>query len=563
MPDSFSIAQRECRRRLSPQCCILLKTGLLFFLLCLVAGCDDGGKQVSDKSKSSALLPQSGGVYSLPLLNNPKSLDPALAEDQYSAAVVYQLFDGLVRFSPDLLVIPALAENWRIEQGGLVYRFFIRKEARFHNGRAVSAQDVLFSFSRLLRTDPAPSILPHLLRITGARAFREGKTDNLQGFEIINHREFQVRLEEPYAPFLAALGMHQTRIVPEDEILRKGDDFSRNPVGSGAFRFISWEKDKSVHLGRFLGYYLGPSLLDEVRYAIYPGGRIEEALADFKAGKLQEMPVYGKIRKELQTQKNLKSTHRPSLSLLFYGINCEHPLLRQPAMRRALSLAIDREKLVSTVYEGQFEHARSILPPGVLGYSPEHLGVKDDLDLARKEFAQAISNEPGAEHLSIEIVSAVESTVAKAELAFIAQCWEKLGISVRIKFIPNWAEFEQYVQSPSMQVYRYAWFMDIPDPDNILQVLFASDSNINYMRYKDSEVDRLLRAARIQFEPAERAGIYQQIQELILKTAPVIPLVHLSSDQVYQSNVQGIQLNALGGHKSSLYQVWLSHNGNK
>ena len=533
-----------------------LVAGVLLFFALIPAGCGNGDQKDSKEQSTVAAAPQAGGVYRIPLLNNPKSLDPVRAEDQYSAAVVYQLFDGLVRFSPDLLIIPALAENWQIEQDGLAYRFFLRKDAFFHDGKPVTSRDVLFSFSRLIRTAPPPSILQHMLRIAGAREYRDGKTDLLEGISIVNEKELVIRLEGPYAPFLAALGMYQTRIVPQDAVTEWGDNFYRNPVGSGAFRFSSWEDNKVLRLERFQQYYLGSSLLDGIQYVIYPGGNIDGVLADFRAHKLEEMPVYGKVREQLRAEPGIKWIHRASPSLLFYGINCEHPLLRQPALRRALSLAIDREKLASSVYGGQFEPARSILPPGILGYNPENPGIEDDLEKARQEIGTVI---PGgtSERPVFESASAINSPVANAELDFVTRCWDRIGVDLRVKFITNWAEFERYIRSPSMQIYRYAWFMDLPDPDNIVQVLFESDSNVNYMRYRNPEVDEMIRSARVLFLPAERAGIYRKIQDLIVRSAPAVPLVYLTVDQVYQSNVQGIQLNALAGHKA-LREVWLS-----
>lgn len=505
------------------------------------------------------MKPQSGGVYRIPLLNNPKSLDPVQAEDQYSAALVYQIFDGLVRFSPDLLIIPALAENWQIEQNGSAYRFFLRKDALFHNGKPVTSQDVLFSFSRLVRAEPPPSISQHMLRIAGARAYRAGSTETLEGMEIVGPREFVIRLDGPYAPFLAVLGTYQARIVPRDEVAAKGGLFAREPVGTGPFRVESWEDNKSVHLKRFPEYCLGPAFLDEVRYVIYPGGKIEEALADFQARRLEEMPVFGKIRKQLLSHEGVKRLHRSSPSLLFYGVNCEHPILGKPAVRRALSLAIDREMLASAAYEGQFEPARSILPPGILGYNPEDRGIRDDLEKARAELKEAGLDGAG---LTIELASAVQSPIAKAEFEFISQCWAKLGITLNIKYILNWKEFEQYIASPSVQMYRYAWFMDIPDPDNILHSLFGSASTVNYMRYRNSEVDGLLRAAQVNVQAEERADIYRKIAGILVREAPAIPLVHLSTDQVYQGNVQGVHLGALAVYRD-MNEVWLSREAGK
>jgi ABC-type transport system substrate-binding protein len=528
----------------------------LVFLFFFLSQCSDQRQADTPKRKQPGEIALAGGIYHTPLLNNPTSLDPALAEDLYSQTLVQQLFDGLVRFSPDLLIVPALAENWQVEGKGRLYRFHLRDNARFHNGAPVTTRDVVFSLCRLVRTEPPSSILPHLLKIHGAREYRSGERDQLDGVSVIDDRDVRIRLDEPYAPFLAALAMFQAKIVAEDEVLQKGAQFGRAPVGSGAFRFISWDDGKSIRLQRFPDYYAGPAYLEEIEYLIYPGGQIDQALADFEQGKLEDMPVYGKVRQSLLAMKDVQWFHRPSLSLLFYGLNCQFSGLSHPDVRKALSLAVDRNKLIATAYDGQFEAARSILPPGILGYSPENLKVVDDLARAQKYLEGALGQRL-AMMPSLEVASAVQSPVAKAELEFIASCWSQLGINLVPKFIPKWTEFERHVKSETLQVYRYVWFADIPDPDSILQPLFGSDSNVNYMRYRNDTVDQMLRVAGATIQPAERAPMYQKIENLVLETQPLVPLVHLSIDRVYQANVRGVQLNALGDHALSLHRVWL------
>jgi oligopeptide transport system substrate-binding protein len=529
---------------------------MMVLLSCLVgARCSEPSKSPADIKKKAAAHPQSGGIYRTPLLNEPASLDPARVENIYGIGIVNQVFDGLVRFSEDLLIIPALAESWQIEDGGKSYRFLLRGNARFHHGLPVTSRDVVFSLRRLIRTNPAPSILPHLLKIVGAMEYRNQERDELPGVQSINDHEVMVRLEEAYAPFLTALGMHQARVVPENEVVRDEAGFIRRPVGSGPFSFVSWDGNV-IRLQRFPDYYNGPAFLDELHYVIYPGGRIEEALAAFQNYQLHDMPVSAKIRQALLGQANLQWFHRPSLSLLFYGMNCRNALLRHTDLRRALSLAIDRQKLAESVYEGQFEPARCILPPGLPGYNPERPKVVDDHVAAQKLLDRSL-RESIAMAPPLEIVSAVQSPIAKAELEFVRNSWAALGISVEPKFIPDWTKFEEYLRSDAVQIYRYAWFVDMPDPDNIFQALFGSDSNVNYMRFHDQELDRRLQLARRVFQPMERAGMYQQIEDQVLQAQPLIPLVHLSIDHVYHTNVHGVQLSALGDHSVLFHRVWL------
>jgi len=524
---------------------------LIFLSLSLLPGY---AKQAEKESLSKGAISH-GGIYRVPLMNNPATLDPAYVQDNYGEMLVHQLFDGLVKFDPYFMVLPALAKTWQVEEQGKAYRFTLQKNARFHNGQPITVQDVIFSISRLLRVNPPPAILPHLLKIRGAQDYRNHKSEQIEGLQPLDDRDLMVRLVEPYTPFLTALGMYQAKIVPKAEVIRLGERFGKNPVGSGPFQFVSWEVNKLIRLDRFSDYYAGAAFVDEVHFRIYPGVGYEQIVADFNSGMLEEMPVYGKVREELSAGKGLQWFHRPSLSLLFYGIRTDHPFLKNPELRKALSMAIDREKLVKQVYKGQFEPARTILPPGMPGYHPQNQMVIDDMSLARDHLKRALGKKADSMP-PLEIVSASQSPFARAELGFVRELWSQLGIPVKIKFITDWAEFEAYIRSDAVQIYRYAWFADMPDPDSFLYSLFASDSPVNFMRYRNKEVGQMLRSARGIIDPVKRTKMYRRIEALVLKSSPLIPLFYLSIDRVYQSTVQGVQPSALGAHTMPLHRVW-------
>jgi len=531
---------------------------LLLFFQCGITGCNDSSEEKNTSNEQHQQNDQADqrAVFHVPLLNNPTTLDPLYVNDEYGASVVHQIFDGLVEFDSYLMILPNLAESWQMGDDGKEYRFVIRENARFHNGNAVTVEDVLFSISRLIRADPSPVILPHLLKIDGAQDYRDEKIDRLEGFEKISRQVFKITLTEPHAPFITALGMVYAKIVPKAEVLRQGDEFGQNPVGSGPFEFISWELDNEIRLKRYSEYFGGAALLNEIQYKIYPGVEIDQILSDFRDGKLEEMPTYGTFKQELSSEKDLKWFTRPSLSLLFYGIRCNHPLLNIPEFRAALSKAIDREKLVREIYNGQFQAAKTILPPGMPRINGETATVVDDIESSQK-YLESILGVRLDEIPPLEIVSASQSTFAQSELNFIRNAWAKLGITVNIKYIVDWSEFESYIKSDAVQIYRYAWFADMPDPDSFLYPLFASQSPINFMRFENKVVDQMLLSARGERDSAKRTAIYRQIEAMILKSAPLIPLFNLNVNRVYQANVQGAYPSALGAHTMPLHRVSL------
>ncbi|SDU34980.1 ABC transporter substrate-binding protein [Desulfobacula phenolica] len=528
-----------------------------FFLnLIFLPGCTNQDKKEQTQSALSSSVPIQGGIYRASLRSNPPTLDPALVQDNYGETIVHQIFDGLVRYDSYLSVLPALAETWQVKEDGKVYQFKLKKTARFHNLDPVTSQDVIFSFKRLLRAEHPSAVLPHLLKIVGAKEYRAGTLENIPGLKIENEQIFTVHLRESHVPFLTALGMYQASIVSQKEVILLKEDFGKNPVGSGPFSFISWEEGKSIQLKRFEEYYAEPAFLDEIHYKIYPGGQDPIIFADFQNNNLEEMEVYGDVKKKLSENKELQWFHRPSLSLFFYGMNLKHPNLANPDLRKALSIAVDRKALVNQVYKGQFDIATNILPLGMPGRTPLSQMEDNNPDLARQHLKQAFSTTLDKQP-ELEIVSAIQTPRVEQEITIIKNAWSKLGIKIRAKYITDWEEFETYLNSDAVQIYRYVWFADMPDPDSFLYSLFASESPTNFMNLEDKNIDRMLLAARAIVDPVERAGMYQKTEAAIMESAPLIPLFYMSVDRVYQPYVKSVNVSALGAHNLQLNKIWL------
>jgi ABC-type transport system substrate-binding protein len=142
-------------------------------------------------------------------------------------------------------------------------------------------------------------------------------------------------------------------------------------------------------------------------------------------------------------------------------------------------------------------------------------------------------------------------------MEMIKAFWADLGVEMRVRYITDWAGFDAYIRSDDVQLYRYAWFADMPDPDSILHPMFSSDSPSNFMKYHDPVTDSLLRQARETIDPVIRAEIYQKAETQITGSLPLVPLFYMGVDRVYQPYVRGIQVSALGVHATPLNQVWL------
>ena len=531
-----------------------MKRLLLSFIFCLMVNlaCQ---QEPPDKPKVVQPQPRKGGVYRAALPWKPKALDPAFVTSNYSATLVHQIFDGLVQFDKNLNVVPAISSSWEVSPDGLIYRFTLQKNVKFHNGRQVTADDFVYSFTRLLDPNEPSPALSFFKKVKGESDYRNGRSEVVAGLKAIEPFTLEITLEEPFAPFLSVLAMVYSKAVPREEIERWGKDFGHHPVGTGAFRLESWEGNKIVLSGN-PDYHEGSPYLDRVLYTIYAGAQRTRILEDFLEGRLEEAAIFGADREEMAQTAVYQFVRKPSLSLQFYGMNCANGPLKDRRVRQALSWAIDKKEIVREVFKDQFIPAETILPPGMAGYTPENASYGYDPERAKALLAES-GYGPSKEKLSLTLLSASKSNVAQRELAMVAADLADVGVELQIQYETDWPTFEAALRSKGLQIYRYFWSADIPDPDNFVTVLCGSDSQYNYMLYNNPKVDGLLAQALVEIDIINRVRLYREAESMVLEDAPLIPFMYWVFEAVFQPYVRGLEISALGQPYIPLKKIWL------
>jgi peptide/nickel transport system substrate-binding protein/oligopeptide transport system substrate-binding protein len=501
-----------------------------------------------------------GGVYRRPLRYDPATLDPAKVRDIYALAVTQQIFDGLVQFDHTLTVVPGIARFWRASRDGLTWTFHLREGLRFHHGREVTSDDVVYSLTRLLDPRTKSGAADLFTTIRGAREFRQGAARHVSGLEALDRHTVQVSLTESLAPFVSLLAVGHAKIVPRDVVEREGDAFGEHPVGTGPFRFVRWERGREIVLGANPGHFQGAPALSRVVFRIFPGASFDGVFDEFVKGNLEDAPIPTTLSaqeyRQIVTDPSRQHVKRSQFSVRFYGFNTRVRPFDDVRVRQALVHAIDREALVEDLYLGRFVVARGVLPPGTFGYNPRLVAPAYDPARARELLASA--GFPGGRGLPrIDIWSSVNDQRTQREHAQLTRWLEAVGVQARVQYVTDWPSFSRGVTDGRFPVFLYAWYADAPDPDNFLFKLFHSQSPRNLFGYKNPSVDDALLRARTETDPLRRAELYRRAEQAVVDDAPLIPVWHYTYERLFQRYVRSVEVNGLGDPYIPLRKIWL------
>jgi oligopeptide transport system substrate-binding protein len=501
--------------------------------------------------------PADNGVYRRPIGNDPATLDPALITDIYGGAVMQQIFDGLVSFDQTLAITPSLAQFWRASRDGLTWTFALRKGVHFHHGREVTADDVVYSLTRLLDPRLKSGAADLFTNIRGAPEFRRGEASGVSGLRAVDSHTVQVSLTETTVPFVSLLAVGQAKIVPRDLAERDPAGFGLKPVGTGPFRFERWERGREIVLAANPDYFDGPPRLSRLIYRIFPGGQLDRVYEEFVKGDLEDtQPPTQNYRRAIAGSGHVY-VRRPMFSVRFYGFNTQIKPLDDRRVRQAVVAAIDRKAIIDGIHLGKHTAARVIVPPGTLGFNPGLAAPDYDPGRARTLLAEA--GYPGGRGLpKIEIWSGVTNAAIQHEHELIRRELGAVGIQAEFKYLTDWPAFSKALTEGRLPVFLYAWYADVPDPDNFLTKLFHSTSPRNYMRYHNPVVDELLNVARTTAEPLRRVEHYRRAEQLVVTDAVVLPIWHYNYERLFQPWVRSVEVNGLGDPYIPMRKVWLA-----
>lgn len=490
------------------------------------------------------------------------SLDPAFAKNQSIMWAVHQLYSTLVEVNDQMQIQPSVAKSWDISADNLTFTFHLRNDVFFHDdpafnntkGRRLTAPDVVYSFNRIMDKSTASP---------GAWIFNS-RVDNIQPFITINDSTFQLKLIKPFQAILGILSMQYCSIIPKEAVEKYGNDFRRHPVGTGPFAFVAWEEGQALILKKNEHYFekdsSGYSLpyLDGIKVSFFDSKATEflefqqhrlDFVNDIEASFKDEiLTKTGDLKKEWVGKLILQK--HPYLNVEYLGIlvDTNNALVKQSPLRlqkirQAINYGFDRKKMMLYLRNSIGTAAESgFVPKGLPSFDTNALkGYHFDPAKARQLLSEAgytNGNEPPIiKLLTIPIYADLASYIAN-ELA-------QVGIKVQVETVQKSLLLEQTSKSQAL-FFRGSWIADYPDAENYLSVFYSKNpAPPNYTRYHNKAFDALYEKANAEPNDSLRYQLYQQMDQLVMNDAPVVPLWYDMAIHLVHTNISGFEANSL------------------
>ena len=486
----------------------------------------------------------------------PESLDFHKARSTAAGDVQRDLGEGLTGYTPGGALVARAAERWEVSEDGRDYTFFLRGDARWSNGQPVTAEDFVYSFRRLVDPATASFYSQSVSDIENAAAIIAGsKALEELAVTAAGDHELKVRLARPTPYFLALLTHPSMFPVHRASVEQHGDAHARpgSLVTNGAYTLVVWNLGSLIELRRNEHYWDNQSTaIDRVRHHIVTEPAVE--LNRYRAGELHitdNVPpeAFARIRRERPGELRVA----PYLNVYYYGFNMTRPPFRDnPELRRALSMAIDRQALTENVAGRGETPAWSWVPPGVDNYDERQFPYADMSNEERGAAARRAYRQAGygdRNPLAVEIRYNTTDMHQRIALAVQAMWREVLGVEATLINEEFQVLLSNMRAKQVTQVFRSSWLGDYNDANTFLQVMLT-DAPSNMTGYSNPEFDSLVKMAAEQTDPERRRSYMQQAEAILLGDHPVIPIYFYVSKHLVSPRVQGWGDNVLDYHYS-------------
>jgi ABC-type transport system substrate-binding protein len=545
-----------------------------------------GGDESKNESKDNDSLSSVGGNLNIALNQEVLNFDPIKITDGYSLQVLGQIYEGLVRFNDkDLSIEPLLADSWTMDESGLVFTFKIKKGVFFHDnncfangkGRELKADDVLYSFNRVCNSkiNYAYSLIKD--KLVGAQAsFQTPEFKSVGGIKIIDNYTVSFTLLKPSTNFLQSLATVSLVIVPKEAFEKETFDV----VGTGPFIFDASSKEKTkITLKRNPNYHLkddnGNKLpyLDAVTFHYIENS--QNRLEQFEAKKLDiivDLPS-ASIKSVVENQiSDFESKppkyilgRYPELVTTYLEFNTKTEPFKNPKMRQAIAMAIDKIKIVDVILNGEAygPALNGLVPPAIKGYDYESvIGIEYSVDKAKRVLAEAGYKDGKGLPLIKFYISGNDNQNLRVALEIQKQLLTDLNVNTEIVTV-TFAEKLEMDKTGHGSMGISAWLADYPTPDNFLNIGYGgyvpaslSDPSFpNSARFNNNEFDTYFEQATTSTNEVKRNELCLKAEQILINEAPIIPLWYNENYRLFQSTVVDYVPNVMHIHNLAKVRI--------
>jgi oligopeptide transport system substrate-binding protein len=519
------------------------KISLLVLLLVLastmlVSACDPV------KTSNTTTYPTIAGGGTLKLYgSNPYSLDPAVSSDANSSSYIIQIFNGLLRLDDNLEPAPDIASSWEISQDKMTYTFHLRQDVVFQDGKKLTAADVKYSWERACNPATGSAVArTYLGDIKGVNDVLAGDTDKISGVEIVNDYTLSVTITSPISYFLSKLTYPTAMIV--DQKNATSGEWWRNPNGTGPFKLKEWMDNSLLILERNNRYYGEKSGVESVEFQMLSG-------VPMNMYEMDQLDITGVSSNYIDRVTDPAGPFyqqlqiSPQLSFQWIGFNTKTAPFDDVNIRKAFTLAVDKDKIISLILRDMVDRADGILPPGIPGYNENLKGLGYDAEAAKA--ALKASKYGSASNLpTITLTtSGYGNTISPVLQAVVTQWRENLGVEVKVRQL-NPDYYIYHLKQEKDQMFDMGWVADYPHPQDFLDLLFHSGADNNFAEYSNPAIDTVLDAAGIEVDAAKSLDMYRQAEQMLVDDAAMLPLYFGQNYVLVKPYVKGYELNAMG-----------------
>ena len=534
----------------------------LIILMTLLAACGGVPAAAPTENAGDSTTPAKGGAMIIAYKDDLATLDPAIGYDWTNWPAIKMVFDGLLDYDSGTTIMPRLAESLpTVSADGIVYTFKLRKGVKFSNGREFTADDVVYTITRVLDPTTGSPGAGFFVGIKGAQEFIDGSATTVEGIKAPDVNTVEFTLSAPDVTFLNKMAINFSFIVPKEEVEKAGENFGHAPVGTGPFMLKEWKSGEFLAFERNPNYfYEGLPYLDSI--TIQVGVAPDVALLRLEKGEIQMMgdPPPGADWTRITTDPAWANRieKQPTVNTTYIAINTTMAPFDKVEVRQALNHAIDKQRIVQLL-NGRATVANQILPPLMPGYDAAYTGYEYDPEKAKALLTEA--GFPDGFETSIECIS-VDPQPKLCES--FQQDLAKVGIKLTINNLaaPNVIDDAGNGKTPLVWSGGLAWTQDYPDPDDFYAPILGCDSNVpggwNWARYCNEELHARSIELLAMTDRNARLEAYKPLFKSLMDDAVWVPVINGEYDVAHSENLHGQPTLIHPEHLFIYETMWIS-----